>query len=811
MLKKLLGDENKALLKTTAPIVKKINDLEPAMVKLSDAELTAKTQEFRDRLAKGETVDSLLPEAFAVVREASKRETGLRHYDVQLIGGILLHKKTIAEMKTGEGKTLVATLPTYLHGLTGKGIHVVTVNDYLARRDAVWVGQIHARLGLTIGIVNTDGSYLYDTSTRAEAHDEERDETAEYKISYDFLKPCTRKEAYAADVVYGTNSEFGFDYLRDNLEFNPANLRQREMYFAIVDEVDSILIDEARTPLIISAATRDSEDLYRTFADIAAKLNEGEDYAVDEKYKSIALTDKGIESAEKELGIDNIYTEKGIKYVHHLETAVKAKALFLREKDYVIKNSAIIIVDESTGRMQPGRRWSDGLHQAVEAKEGIAIQAESRTIASITYQNYFRMYEQLSGMTGTAETSKEEFFKVYGLDVAVIPTNKPIARLDQVDLIFQTEQGKFKAISKKVKELQEKGQPVLIGTVSVEKSEMLSAFLAKQGIKHQILNAKNHENEGAIIADAGRKFAVTVATNMAGRGVDIKLGGIGAKSADYEEIKSLGGLYVIGTERHEARRIDNQLRGRSGRQGDPGETQFYVSMEDSLMRVFASDMVTKMMGTMGLAEDEPITAKMISKSLEHAQTRIEGFNFDSRKHILSYDDVLNIQRTAIYKKRRIVLAGAQDELEMLIADLVIRDEKFKAQAEEKRTRMGDKVFFDIFRKVYLEVINRLWMEHLEAMDYVRSSVRLRSYGQRDPLVEYKREGMMLFKQLTTDIENHVMDTIERINLDELDRIRERAQQQAAETEQAIDAAKKAQSQEQSGEGQLSRAQRRKNK
>lgn len=785
MLKKLLGDDNRKFVKAAEKLVPQINALEPDMQKLSGEELFGKTDEFKKRLSEGETLDDILVEAFAVVREVSVRETGLRHYDVQMVGGILLHRGIITEMKTGEGKTLVATLPTYLHALEGKGAHVVTVNDYLSRRDAVWVGQIHARLGLSIGVINSQASFIYDPSARAE-HDEERDEVGAYKIVYDFLQPCERQEAYKADITYGTNNEFGFDYLRDNLEFNPDNLRQHNHHFAIVDEVDSVLIDEARTPLIISSTSKDSDQLYSQFTQIAATMNQEEDFTVDEKRKAVNLTDAGIEKAEKALGVENLYTDAGIKYVHHLESAVRAKALFKREKDYVIQNGQIVIVDEFTGRLQSGRRWSDGMHQAIEAKEGIKVQQESKTVASITYQNYFRMYETLAGMTGTAETSKEEFFKVYNLDVAVVPTHVPVARIDNSDLIFQTEQGKFKALARKVKELQEKGQPVLIGTVAIETSEKLSDFLHKQGITHEVLNAKNHEREGEIVADAGRKGMVTVATNMAGRGVDIKLGGAQATDAQYEEVKALGGLYVIGTERHDARRIDNQLRGRSGRQGDPGETQFYVSMEDSLMRVFASDTVKNMMGRMGLTEDEPITAKMISKSLESAQTRIEGFNFDSRKHVLQYDDVLSTQRTAVYAKRRLMLVGEQAEVESVFDELAARDEQFAAAYKTKREALGEERFFSIARKIYLESINAFWMEHLETMDYIRASVSLRSYGQRDPLLEYKKEGSVFYKRMLIEIDDAVMETIEKINVDAVFELEKRAEQARAEAEKIID-------------------------
>lgn len=779
-VRNILGDSNTAAAKKTKPLVQKINALEERMMALSDAELHAKTQEFKNRYQEGETLEQLLPEAYAVVREASRRETGLRHYDVQLVGGILLSQGMIAEMKTGEGKTLVATLPVYLYAIAGRGVHVVTVNDYLARRDAVWVGQIYARLGLSVGVVNGQNtSYRYDVSARAE-HDEERDEVASYKIVHDFLSPCSRKESYECDITYGTNSEFGFDYLRDNLEFDADKLRQRELAYAIVDEIDSILIDEARTPLIISAPGKESEDLYTLFAGITKNMQLDEHYTVDEKNRQIAMTDAGIEYAERELGVDNIYADKGIKYVHHLETAVRAKALFHREREYVVQGGDVVIVDGSTGRLQPGRRWSEGIHQAVEAKEGVAIQSEMKTVASVTYQNYFRMYEHLCGMTGTAETSSEEFYKVYGLEVAVVPTNVPIQRIDRDDLIFQTERGKFMAIAKTVKQLHEKGQPVLIGTVTVEKSEQLSQFLQKEGIAHTVLNAKHHEKEGEVIADAGNKGAVTVATNMAGRGVDIKLGGVDASPEQYEEIKSLGGLYVIGTERHDARRIDNQLRGRSGRQGDPGETQFYVSMEDDMMRIFAGDMVKNMMGRMGLAEDEPIHHRMISRSLENAQTRIEGMHFDSRKHVLQFDDVLNTQRMTVYANRRTVLVGEDEDVEALLLDVSAGHDDFAQRREEKEAKLGREKYLQIFRKVYLEAINTYWMEHLDTMDMLRSSVSLRAYGQKDPLIEYKREGLIFFKQMLADIDAHAVDMMNRLDADAMVELEQRAKEREAE-------------------------------
>ncbi|QQG37867.1 MAG: preprotein translocase subunit SecA [Candidatus Kaiserbacteria bacterium] len=742
--KSLFGDENTAALKRAESIVPRVNVLEEAVRALSDEALKGKTDEFRARLEKGEMLDDLAPEAFAAVREASRRTLGQRHFDVQLIGGNVLHRGDIAEMRTGEGKTLVATLPAYLNALTRKGVHVVTVNDYLSRRDAVWMGQIYFALGLSVGVLNHEASYLYDPSHAAD--DKERDELGAFKVMHDFLRPCTRRQAYAADITYGTNNEFGFDYLRDNLEYEPEKLRQRDYHFAIVDEIDSILIDEARTPLIISAPVSDAESLYQRFASIARGLEAEGDYEIDEKRKQIALSDQGIEKAQQALGIDNIYTDAGIKYVHHLETAVRAKALFQKDKDYVIRDGQIVIVDEFTGRLQPGRRWSEGLHQAIEAKEGVAIQQESRTFASITFQNYFRLYEKLAGMTGTAATSSEEFFKVYGLNTVMIPTNKQSARKDHDDLIFQTENGKMNAMAKIVREKHEKGQPVLVGTVSVEKNELLSAHFKREGIPHELLNAKNHEREGEIIAQAGRKGAVTISTNMAGRGVDIKLGGNPATEEAYEDVKNLGGLFVLGTERHEARRIDNQLRGRAGRQGDPGETQFFVSLEDSLMRIFASDVIKRVMGTFKIPEDEPIYNGMITRSLEKAQTRIEELNFDARKHVLAYDDVLNVQRKSVYGRRRALLMGGADAVEQELTSIAEEEPALAEAVEKKKAQLGE-AFPATMRRFLLQTIDFLWVDHLEAMEYLRSSVNLRAYGQRDPLVEYKKEGLRLFQNL----------------------------------------------------------------
>jgi preprotein translocase subunit SecA len=750
------GSEQAAVLRSTEGLLRAVNGHEEAIKTLSDAELREQTIRFKSRLASGESLDDILPEAFATVREATSRTLGMRHFDVQIQGGIVLHKGNIAEMRTGEGKTLVATLPVYLNALSGNGVHVVTVNDYLSRRDAAWMGQIYSFLGLSVGVLNHEVSFLYDSTVATPEEDEERDELGSFKVVHDFLRSVTRREAYAADITYGTNNEFGFDYLRDSLEYEPRMLRQREHAYAIVDEIDSILIDEARTPLIISAPVADAGALYQQFVPIAKMLIRDTDYEVDEKRKQIELSDAGIEKAEAALNVGNIYTDKGIKYVHHLEKAIQAEALFERDKDYVIRDGEIVIVDEFTGRMQPGRRWSEGLHQAIEAKEGVPIQQESRTHASITFQNYFRLYAKLAGMTGTAATSAEEFYKVYGLTTVAIPTHRPTKRIDQDDFIFQTEKGKFTAIAKRVKELHEKGEPVLVGTVSVEKNELLSAYFKQAGIPHEILNAKNHEREGEIIAQAGKPGAVTIATNMAGRGVDIKLGGNPGSTEEEERVKSAGGLFVLGTERHEARRIDNQLRGRAGRQGDPGETQFYVSLEDSLMRIFASDTIKRLMGSFGIPEDEPIHNGIITRSLEKAQSRIEEFHFDGRKQTLAYDDVLNVQRQAIYARRRSVLVGENALIDAELERIAEGDAVFLEAVRAKKESLGEDVFYRGVRRLLLQTVDMLWVDQLETMDYLRSSVGLRSYGQRDPLVEYKKEGIRLFRELEAAYRENVM-------------------------------------------------------
>ena len=759
----IFGNPTSKFLAEAKGIVKQINALEEGLKTLPDQAFPEKTNELKARLQKGETLDQILPEAFALVREASRRTLGQRHYDVQMLGGIALHRGNIAEMRTGEGKTLVATLPTYLNALTGLGVHVVTVNDYLARRDGVWMGQVYGFLGLSLGVINSqNASFVYDpshTDKQAVSSGVEM-----YKVVYEFLRPSTRRDSYATDITYGTNNEYGFDYLRDNLAQNKEGLVQREHNYAVVDEIDSILIDESRTPLIISSEAAESEDFYRTFSGIAQSLIAEEDYIVDEKKKAISLTDAGISKAEAQLGIDNIYTEKGIKYVHHLETAVRAKALFIRDRDYVVKDNEAIIVDQFTGRMQPGRRWNEGLHQAIEAKEGVKIQKETRTAASITFQNYFRFYKKLSGMTGTAKTSEEEFRKVYGLNVIEMPTHRDIKRVDHNDLIYQTEKGKWQAIAREVKERHEKGQPVLIGTISIERNELLSAYLRDAGVPHTVLNAKNHEKEGELIAQAGKRGAVTVATNMAGRGIDIILGGMPSTEESRAEIRDIGGLFVLGTERHEARRIDNQLRGRAGRQGDPGETRFYVSLEDDLMRVFGSDRIKNMMGRFGIPEDQPIENSLINKSLEGAQKKIEGFHFDARKYTLEYDNVLSHQRNIVYARRRTMLMAQQNDVEKYLAEFIGADEAMQTLVTEKQASVGDVAFLETFRRIVLYVTDLLWTDHLETMDYLRTSVNLRAYGGREPLVEYQREGLRLFRDMEYVFRSQVTDMIGTINV-----------------------------------------------
>jgi len=819
----LLGDPgDRHIKKKLKPLAEKINSLEAEFEKKSDQELKGCTEQFKAELAEGTSMDDMLPAAFAAVREASRRALGMRHFDVQLIGGAVLHQGAIAEMRTGEGKTLVATLPVYLNALSGRGVHVVTVNDYLARRDAVWMGKVYDFLGLSVGVIQHEKSFVYDAGVTADEPSEEAQGVAVsplVTIDYDHLRPVERREAYRADITYGTNNEFGFDYLRDNMAGKAEHMVQREFNFAIVDEVDSILIDEARTPLIISAPDNRPLEAYYRYAELIKNLKENEDYNVDEKLRASTLTEAGIKKMEKALGMENIYTEGGLDTVHHLEQALKARALFEKDKDYVVAEGEVIIVDEFTGRLMHGRRYSEGLHQAIEAKEAVEIKRESRTLATITFQNYFRLYPKLSGMTGTAKTEEEEFRKIYNLDVFVVPTNKPIARLDLADRIYKSKQGKYDALIKEIKERNHNGQPMLIGTISIEQNEEFAGLLAKAGVKHEILNAKNHEREAEIISLAGRKCAVTLATNMAGRGVDIVLGGTPYDAERADEVKKLGGLHVLGTERHEARRIDNQLRGRGGRQGDPGSSQFFISVDDDLMRIFGSGRIKNMMNRLGIPEDMPIENKMVSRSIESAQKKVEGHNFDIRKHVVEYDDVMNRHREAIYKRRKIILTTDSEEelqdqvFEMIDAEIaqvvnlhtsatekdewnikeigetlatifppdtaldfnkvaasgdreqLIERLKDKAQEvfDEMSSSIGDPEHVkQIERGVLLNSIDTLWMDHLDALDNLRTAVGLRGYGQRDPLVEYKRDAYGLFQQLLSAIQNQVVYSIYKV-------------------------------------------------
>ncbi len=772
ILNKIFGNSHEKYLKKLQPIIEKINSLEPEIEKFSNQELKEKTAEFKERLKQGENLDNLLSEAFALVREAAKRTLRQRHFDVQLIGGIVLHQGRIAEMKTGEGKTLAATLPLYLNALEEKGAHLVTVNDYLARRDTVWMGQIYYLLGLSVSCINHNQAFLYDPEYKRpeEEKDRMRDELGSFKIVEDFLKPVSRQEAYLADITYGTNNEFGFDYLRNNMVYGLKNEVQRDSNYAIIDEVDSILIDEARTPLIISAPEEESTEKYYLFAKLVERLKKNQDYELDEKMKAATFTESGQNKVVQFLGSDP-WAENDITAAHQLESALKAKSLFKRDKDYVIKDGQIIIVDEFTGRLMPGRRWSGGVHQAIEAKEGLKVQRESRTLATITFQNYFRMYKKLAGMTGTAATSAEEFDKVYGLGVITVPTNKPMIRKQLPDRIYRNLEGKFKALAKEIKEKHQKGQPVLVGTVSIEKNEYLGKLLAREGIPHQILNAKNHEREGEIIAQAGRLGAVTIATNMAGRGVDIILGGNPSDEDEQKRVIDLGGLHVIGTERHEARRIDNQLRGRSGRQGDPGSSQFFVSLEDDLMRVFGGDRIKALMERLRIPEDQPIEAKMVSKAIESAQSKVEGMNFDLRKHILEYDDVMNKHREVFYKKRREILEKSKIKnqkskmsLRTYILELVKKIDYTEVDYEKKEKEVGEENMRQVEKIVCLRVLDTLWVEHLENMERLRDSVRLRAYGQQDPLVEYKKEGHKMFQQLLQIMETTIAQAIFKAEL-----------------------------------------------
>ena len=811
ILKKLFGTKNEREIKGYLPLVEKINSIEDGISRLSDVALRAKTDEFRKRLEGGETLDDILPEAFAVAREAAKRTLGMRHFDVQLIGGIVLHQGKIAEMKTGEGKTLVATLPVYLNALEGKGVHVVTVNDYLAKRDADWMGPVYETLGLKTGVI---------------VHD---------------LSDEQRKENYAADITYGTNNEFGFDYLRDNMKYDIREYVQRDLNYAIVDEVDSILIDEARTPLIISGPSEESTDKYYKINRIIPSLELEKDFTLEEKTKSVVLTDEGNSKAERLLGLGNLYDQSNIEIVHHVLQGLRAHHLYKRDVDYVVKDGEVVIVDEFTGRLMPGRRWSEGLHQAIEAKEGVKIENENQTLATITFQNYFRMYGKLAGMTGTADTEAAEFAKIYNLDVTVVPTHKPMIRADHQDSIYKNEQAKFRAIIREIEALHEKGQPVLVGTISIEKSETLSHMLRKKGIPHSVLNAKYHEREAEIIAQAGRSSAVTIATNMAGRGTDIVLGGnpeglareiLGDRKTSTEELQAArqkaaerceadrgkvvqaDGLFIIGTERHEARRIDNQLRGRSGRQGDPGASRFYLSLEDDLMRIFGSDRLHSIMDKLGMEEDVPIENRMVSKAVENAQKRVEEHNFDIRKHLIDYDDVMNSQRTEIYSFRREILSGGEnlrerirDMMENTVEDLldvycpkdkhptqwdlkalgdafygtfavtaplepdspadVIREgllSALKSFYEARELEIGREMMEYLEKVILLQVVDSHWKDHLLAMDHLREGIGLRGYAQRDPLTEYKMEAFNMFGEMSNRINTETLSRLFKVRI-----------------------------------------------
>ncbi len=763
ILKKILGDPNEKYIKSLQPKVEEINALEKEIEGLKDEEIKERALKLKER-AKEKELDNLLPEAFSLVREAAKRTLSQRHFDVQLMGGIALHQRKVAEMKTGEGKPLTATLPAFLNALKGEGVHLVTVNDYLAQRDTVWMGQIYDFLGLKVGCIGDREAFLYDSQFRPDPEaDQRRDETGAFKVEKDFLRPCPREEAYKADITYGTNNQFGFDYLRDNTVLRKEDRVQRGFPFAIIDEVDSVLIDEARTPLIISSPeTEKDSQMYREFSQIVPKLKKDKDYEIHEKEKAVTLTEEGIERVEEILNLENIYQSKGMKYLHYLEQSLRAETLFKKDVHYIIKDNQILIVDEFTGRIMPGRRWSGGLHQAIEAKEGLPIEAESRTIASITFQNYFRMYKKLSGMTGTAATSSEEFEKVYDMEVAVIPTNKPLIRKSHPDKFFRTEKGKFKAAVEEVKKRSEKGQPVLVGTVAVEKNELFSKMLKRAGVSHRVLNAKDHQKEGETIAQAGNPGAVTVATNMAGRGVDIILGGNPPKEEDAKRVKELGGLFVLGTERHEARRIDNQLRGRSGRQGDPGESQFFVSLEDDLLRIFGGERVESLMNTLKVPEDQPIESNFISNSIESAQKKVEGMHFDAREHVLNYDDVLNKHRQKFYALRNEILESDKEGIEKYVKEILLKqgykEEDYKAKEEE----VGEEEMIKIAKVVALRTMDINWTEHLESMDYIREAVRLRAYGQRDPLVEYKREGHLAFQEFLGEIEKQTAERVLKV-------------------------------------------------
>ena len=852
LLRKVFGTKHERDVKRLQPNVVAINALEPQLKTLDDAALRAKTAEFRKRLEDGADVDDVLAAAFAVCREAARRALGMRHFDVQLIGGMVLHEGKIAEMATGEGKTLVATLPAYLNSLTGRGVHIVTVNDYLAKRDAQWMGPVYQALGLSVGVIQHEASFLYDP----------RFVTPDVRMTA--LRPCSRPEAYRADITYGTNNEFGFDYLRDNMRFYREELVQRELHYAIVDEVDSILVDEARTPLIISGPAEESTELYykidriipklkRAATIVEGKLSEVEatkegDYIVDEKSKAVALTEAGIASCERLLTVDNLYDPNNIDVLHHIQQALRAHALYKRDVDYVVKDGQVIIVDEFTGRMMPGRRWSDGLHQAVEAKEAVRIERENQTLATITFQNYFRMYDKLAGMTGTAETEAEEFAKIYKLDVVVIPTNRPLTRVNNPDVVYKTEREKFNAVVEDIIERHGRGQPVLVGTISIEKSERLSTLLKKRGVRHEVLNAKYHEREAEIVAQAGRQSAVTIATNMAGRGTDILLGGnpdflskelLRKKGLDpatapaearqaalvesrritepeHEKVVATGGLHIVGTERHESRRIDNQLRGRSGRQGDPGSSRFYLSLEDDLLRIFGSQRIQRIMDRLGMEEGEPIEHKLVTRAIATAQKRVENHNFEIRKHLLEYDDVMNKQREIVYGMRRQILDGANqtDTIAEWIEDLVpvtldsfagpaVHPEEWdlaglnealfqqfdvripasayqevtsrdglnelvldavKSRYVDRERELGEELMRALERHEMLIVIDTQWKDHLLSIDHLKEGIGLRGYGQRDPLTEYKKEAFDLFQDMAERVKAAVVERLFKVQV-----------------------------------------------
>ena len=828
ILTKIIGTKNERELKKLWPVVEQINSLEPLMVSLDDAGLKAKTDELRKSLEAGGNTDNILPEAFAVVRETSRRVLNMRHFDVQLIGGVVLHNGQIAEMKTGEGKTLVATLAVYVNALDGHGVHLITVNDYLAKRDTQWMGPIYNFLGLSVGVIQHDTSFIYDPSYYSEDKRLQK------------LRPATRQEAYRADITYGTNNEFGFDYLRDNMRYDINDYVQRELNYAIVDEVDSILIDEARTPLIISGPSEESTDKYYKIDKIIPRLNKETDFTVDEKARTVMLSEEGNIKVEKMLDAGNLYDPANIELVHHVNQALKAHVLFKRDVDYIVKDNEILIVDEFTGRLMPGRRWSDGQHQAIEAKEGVKIASENQTLATITFQNYFRMYKKLAGMTGTADTEAAEFGKIYKLDVAVIPTNQPMIRIDNADVVYKNEKGKFHAVVEEIEDCYKRGQPVLVGTISIEKSELLSSMLKKKGVTHHVLNAKYHEREAEIISQAGKSASITIATNMAGRGTDIVLGGNPEGLAkdllkdkkeyteqDYQDamnkavvlckkdrdtVISQGGVHILGTERHEARRIDNQLRGRSGRQGDPGSSRFYLSLEDDLMRIFGSERISGLMGKLGMDESQPIEHKWITKAIESAQKKVEAHNFDIRKHLIEYDDVMNKQRTEIYSFRRELLAGKdvkEKVLEMAenaLDDLLfiycpenkhpeewdvngLRDALFgqfsiyphieakafedfseelltgvKQAYDNKEKEMGTETLRYLEKVIMLQVADSQWKDHLLSMDHLKEGIGLRGYGQRDPLVEYKKEAFHMFSEMSDRISSEVVSRLFKIQI-----------------------------------------------